>query len=127
MEVKRKEECSRYEDRPVTKADAKSRNVGTVFEKAKGHDGVKCKFPFVEEKQDDCQKAEDDETNDCGTGPRVGDTAIFEAKEEHDGATNNGNGTKPVNGFEASNERRFGCFDVEKEQDDNESDPIKRH
>lgn len=74
----------------MAEADEQGGDIGAVFEETKGHDGVDCQLPFIEEEEEDCQEAEDYEADHCGGGPGVGDTAVFEPEEEHDCAADNG-------------------------------------
>ena len=100
-------------------------DVGAAGKEAEGHDGVGSKFPFVEEEETDGYDAEDEEAdNDCGA-PGVADAAVFEAEEEHDGATNDEDGSEPVDGFQTGQERGLGCFNVEEHHYDDKCKAVK--
>ena len=126
MEVEGEEICARDEGCAVAEADEKGGDVGAVFEEAEGHDRVDGEFPFVEEEEDYHDDAEDEEAEDCGGGPGVGDPAVFEAEEEHDCAADDSDGAEPVDGFEAGEERSFGGFNVKVHEDDDEGDAVER-
>lgn len=84
MEIERKEESTSDERGPMAEADEEGGDVGAILEEAEGHNGVDGEFPLVEKEEGDDDKAKDDEAEDGGRRPGVGDPAIFKAEEEHD-------------------------------------------
>ena len=97
----------------MASARDKGGDVGAAREEAQGHDGVGGEFPFVEEEEADGYDAEDEETDDDCGAPGVADAAVFEAEEEHDCSTDYEEGSEPVDGFQARQERSLGCFNIE--------------
>lgn len=106
-------------------ASEKGGDIGALRENSERHDRVFCEFPFIDEEETDDDKAEDDEADDCGGGPWIADAPILEAEEKHDRSTGNGDNSSPINCLETSYKRRFGCFNVQKEEDDNKSEAIE--
>ena len=53
------------------------------------------------------------------------DAAVFESKEEHDGAASYGDDADPVDSLEAGEEGGLGRFDVEEDEDDDEGKGVE--
>lgn len=83
----------------MAEADRERGQVGPVFEKSKGHNGVDGEFPLVDEEQANSDEAKDNEAEYGRAGPRVGDTAVLQPQKKHYRAANDGNGSHPINGF----------------------------
>ena len=126
LEIEREEVGAGDEDEAVDEAGGKGGNVGAFGEEAERHDWVSGEFPFIDEEEGDGDEAEDNETDDGSGVPRVTDSSVFEAEQEHDGATADGDDSYPVNGFETCDQRSLGCLNIEEEQDNREGDTVKR-
>lgn len=114
------------EDHAVDGDDEEAGAGGALAEDGEGHDGVFADFPLDEDEDAKGYDAEDDETEDDGRVPGVGDAAVFDAKEEHKGCANYGERSEPVDGFETFEDGGLGGLDIEEEEYDEECDAVKR-
>ncbi|KAL8940612.1 MAG: hypothetical protein Q9216_002725 [Gyalolechia sp. 2 TL-2023] len=62
-----------------------------------------------------------DETDHLGRVPREGCATKIETQQQHDGKTNNGDASKPIDSFHAIGHARLRIVDIQEEEDENES------
>ena len=127
LKVKREEIGSRDESRTVAETNGESGDVRPILEQPERHHRVDGEFPFVHEEEEDSEKTKDYQAKYGDARPWIGEAAVFESKEKHDGTTDDSNGAQPIDGFEASDQRSLGSFDVKVEHYDDECNSIKRY
>ena len=74
----------------MEEANGEDRDVRAVLEDPERHYSILGDFPFVEEEEGSGDEPEDNQADDSRTGPGIGDCTVFEAKEEHNSAADNG-------------------------------------
>lgn len=97
LEVEGEEKGARNKDHAMTEADQQCADIGAVLEDAQRYDGVFREFPFVYEENSNRDEPKHDKADDRGGIPRVGNSAIFEAEEEHDCPTHDCDTSNPIN------------------------------
>ena len=82
----------------MTETHHQAGDVGEMAEDAQRHDRIFGDLPLNEEKDGDGHQTKDDQTQHrCGV-PGVGHAAKLEAEQQHEGAADDGERTKPVDG-----------------------------
>lgn len=106
--------------------NTKGGDVGDRAEDAHRHDGVLCKLPLPHTEHHPHHNTKDDQTDHlCGV-PRSCCAAVLQAEKEHERAAYYGSRANPIDGFESIQERRPWRLDVEKEEQNEESQAIER-
>lgn len=100
----------------LCEANGKTRSIGLVAEQAKRHYRIAGKSTFVEDKQENHQRANYDKEDDLGRVPGVRCPSKVEPKEHHNHDADNGNASSPVDGFDALGEFGLGIMHVQKKE-----------
>lgn len=111
----------------MEKANGKGCEVRALLEDPERHYSILGDFPFVKEEKSPGNEPKDNQANNSSASPGVGDSTIFEAKEEHDSTADNSKRAEPINRFQAVEDGSFRGIDIEEENKNNKSKSITRH
>lgn len=89
-------------------------------EDAQWHERILCHPVLDREEQGHDYYAEDNEADNGGRGPGVGDAAEFKPNQKHDGSADNGERAEPVDGLKALEDGRAGGVHVQEEGQEKE-------